>query len=259
MTCVLSGVRRVTPPFFGSVSRSGGNARVENILMLQKEWLVVNKPAGVPSQADPTKDTDLLTLTADALRSVGEADTLYPIHRLDRAVGGLLVLARTKAAAAELSSAVVAHRIGKEYLTVVHGALPPEGELFDYLYKDATKGKSFVVRTERRGAKAARLFYRTAASVTNERGTYSLLIVRLDTGRYHQIRAQLSSRGHPIVGDKKYGSRESVPLALFSAHLTFSYAGEGAEFFAFPSRERYPWSLFADRIGEQIFQIEGEG
>lgn len=230
---------------------------MEDILLRRKDLLVVNKPAGIPSQPDPSGDLDLLSSTAEALRRAGEPEALYPIHRLDRTVGGLLVIARTKGAAAELSAAVVARQIRKEYLAVVHGALPPEGELFDYLYKDSATGKSFAVRSERRGARAARLFYRTVASSVTERGTYTLLAIRLETGRYHQIRAQLSSRGHPLVGDKKYGSRENASIALFAAHLAFCHRGESIDLVALPKKETFPWSLFADRIRGDIFQIEG--
>ena len=187
------------------------------IVLKTKNAVVICKPAGIPSQPDPSGDADAMTLTAGLLKDISEREELYLVHRLDRVVGGLMVFARNKKSAAELSSLVSGDGIGKEYFAVVEGA-PTDATLTDMLVKDARLNMARVARNGERGAKEARLEYKTLAVLDTENGTRSLLRVKLDTGRFHQIRAQLSSHGNPIVGDNKYGSRDraSHMPALFS-------------------------------------------
>lgn len=153
--------------------------------------------------------------------------TFFPIHRLDKNVGGLMVYARTREAAAELSKAVQAGSMVKEYLALVHGTVPETGDWEDLLWKDSRKNKVFVVKRPRAGVKPARLEYRRLDSD----GEISLVRVRLHTGRSHQIRVQFSSRGYPLVGDHKYGAqdKESAPR-LYSCALTFPFRGKEYHF-----------------------------
>jgi len=158
----------------------------------------------------------------------------HPIHRLDKNVGGLMVFARTKAAAAGLSKAVQEGSMVKEYVAMVHGAPPEKGDWEDLLWKDSRKNKVFVVKRQRAGVKKARLeFSRLRA------GEESLVRIRLHTGRSHQIRVQFSSRGFPLVGDHKYGSRsDKIEPMLFSCCLTFPYKGEIKRFEHLPDWAR---------------------
>ena len=131
--------------------------------------------------------------------------------------------------------------MGQIYLAVCHGSAP-EGELTDYIYKDSAAHKAYVVRTARRGAREARLTVRRIA----ERDGMSLVAVRLATGRFHQIRVQLASRGNPLVGDKKYGSRDRGAKypALFACRLGFMQGKEKKSFSSSPDLNLYPWCLF---------------
>ena len=155
---------------------------------------------------------------------------IFPIHRLDKNVGGVMVYARTKQAAAALSKAVQEGTMVKEYVAMVHGTPTESGDWSDLLFKDSSKNKVFVVKKERRGVKKARLEFQTLRS-----GNDSLVRIRLHTGRSHQIRVQFSSRGFPLVGDHKYGSRDNKkePM-LFSCCITFPWKGETKCFEALP-------------------------
>lgn len=146
---------------------------------------------------------------------------IYALHRLDQNVGGVMVYAKNKKTAAEFSKMIQEGLLVKEYVAMVHGAPAPEGDLQDLLFKDSRKNKVFVVKKQRAGVKAARLTYKLVRA-----GERSLVRIRLYTGRSHQIRVQFSSRGFPLVGDHKYGSRaaETAPM-LFSCCLTFPYKG----------------------------------
>ena len=152
---------------------------------------------------------------------------IFPLHRLDRNVGGVMVYARTKAAAAALSKTIQEGAMIKEYVARVHGTPPETGTLTDLLFKDSRKNKVFVVKKARSGVKEARLQYRHLGE--------GLVHVRLFTGRSHQIRVQFSSRGFPLIGDHKYGSRakETAPM-LFSCRITFPYQGKQFQFRALP-------------------------
>ena len=207
--------------------------------------LAVKKPVGIPSQPDPTGDVDAMTLARERLSELGEPSDLWLVHRLDRVVGGVLVFARNKKSAAALSSLFSAHDMEKCYIAVTEGNAP-SGELCDLLYKDAAKGKSFVVDRMRAGVKEARLTATPLATAETDGGRLSLVAVTLHTGRFHQIRAQLSSRRAPIVGDGKYGSRDKGARtpALYAYRLAFSLFGREYELRTLPDTDAYPWSLF---------------
>lgn len=152
--------------------------------------------------------------------------TFFPIHRLDKNVGGLMVYARTREAAAELSKAVQAGSMVKEYLAQVHGTVPETGDWEDLLWKDSRKNKVFVVKRPRAGVREAKLSYKVLVP-----GERSLVRVHLYTGRSHQIRVQFASRGYPLVGDHKYGSRaKEETIRLFSAGLKFPWKGKEMAF-----------------------------
>ena len=155
---------------------------------------------------------------------------VFPVHRLDKNVGGLMVYARTRRAAAALSRAIQEGTMVKEYVALIHGTPPEQGDWQDLLWKDARSNKVFVVKRQRKGVKEARLEF-TRLSV----GEASLVRVRLHTGRSHQIRVQFASRGYPLVGDHKYGARDETPSPmLFSCALTFPYQGKQLHFEAMP-------------------------
>ena len=183
-----------------------------------KDYTVIVKPVGMDSEHD----------VPAALG--GE---VYPIHRLDKNVGGVMVYARTKSAAAVLSRAVQEGAMVKEYVATVHGTPPESGDWSDLLWKDNTKNKVFVVKRERKGVKKARLEFQRL-----RQGETSLVRIRLHTGRSHQIRVQFSSRGFPLVGDHKYGSRDeaSAPM-LFSCRISFPWRNEVKIYEALP-----PWA-----------------
>ena len=212
------------------------------IIYLDENVIAVNKPVGMPSQSDPSGDTDAMSAASVQLSEMGEDGMLYLVHRLDRTVGGILVFARNKKSAAALSALVSGEGMGKKYLAVCHGKAE-EGEYRDYLYRDSALGKAFVVKSARRGAKEAIL----NLSVMEEAEDMTLVRVTLKTGRFHQIRVQLASRGHSLVGDKKYGSRDQKRRTpcLFSYHLLFELFGKKISLFASPDIDEYPWSRFA--------------
>ena len=189
--------------------------------ILYSDWdiAVCVKPVGLNSEAD----------VPNALKEALRGD-FFTVHRLDQNVGGVMVYARSKTAAAELSRAIQSGEMIKEYLALVHGAPAESGVLEDLLWKDSSKNKVFVVKRERKGVKKAKLEYKTL-----RQGEDSLVRIRLHTGRSHQIRVQFSSRGFPLVGDHKYGTRDdaSAPY-LFSCKLTFPLKGKLLTFEAKP-------------------------
>ena len=190
-----------------------------HILYSDENIIVCVKPVGVDSEHDMPR---LLG---------GE---VYTLHRLDQNVGGVMVYAKNKTAAAQFSKLIQEGQMVKEYVAMVHGTPPQEGDWEDLLFKDSRKNKVFVVKKQRAGVKAARLTYKLIRA--EER---SLVRIRLYTGRSHQIRVQFSSRGYPLVGDHKYGSKaqETAPM-LYSYCLRFPYKGQTFEM------EHYPdWSI----------------
>ena len=202
------------------------------IIHIDNDIIVCLKPAGLLSEGEGPES--LLTLLAEQC-----GGQIYPIHRLDRGASGLMVFARNSKAAAGLSRAVQEKQLKKEYFALISGIpAEKEGEMTDYLFKDSRKGKVFAVSRPRKGVRDARLTYRTLW----EDGENALVRVALDTGRTHQIRVQFSSRGMPLWGDGKYGSRVKGQLALFSCALGFPHpkTGKPMTFEAKPQGE--PWN-----------------
>lgn len=191
------------------------------ILYEDASLVVCVKPVGVLSQADAQGGESMLTLLADHFRATGETAMAYPIHRLDRNVGGVMVYGKTKTTAAALSAAVQQNKLVKEYYAILRGVPEQnEGTLTDLLFKDSAKNKSYVVKRPRKGVKEAKLDYWVLNKLPD--GT-TVVRIRLHTGRSHQIRVQFSSRGLPLVGDGKYGARDNRELMLFSCRLTFPH------------------------------------
>ncbi len=220
------------------------------LLFEDRDITVAVKPAGLLSEI-----TDSPTESFAAhLAQRNEKQYIGVIHRLDRGVGGVMVYARTPRAAARLSAAVQANALTKEYLAVVHGELSsPEDRLCDLLFHDRTRNKSFVVERERRGVKKASLSYHVLGVADSPLyGRISLLLVRLETGRTHQIRVQFSHRGHPLIGDGKYGAHDRCGMALFSHAITLPHptSGESLHLSALPSES--PWTDLLDLFGADI-------
>ena len=189
------------------------------ILYQDKDLAVIVKPVGLESQA---------AVPAELEKLLG--GTFYPVHRLDLGAGGVMVYARTKQAAAALSKAIQEGTMVKEYVAMVHGAPQESGDWEDLLFKDSSKNKVFVVKRMRGGVKKARLEFKRLTA-----GETSLVHIRLHTGRSHQIRVQFSSRGFPLVGDHKYGSRdEAAAPMLFSCRITFPWKGKTRSYEARP-------------------------
>ena len=206
-----------------------------DILYKDTDIIVCLKSPGELSQAGKPGEKSLPAALEEKF-----GGTIYPVHRLDREAGGVMVFARTKRAAAVLSSAIQDHKLEKEYVCVVRGIPAQEsGEYIDLLLHDKQRNKTFVVNRMRGGVKEARLSYHALAS----NGERSLIRVALQTGRTHQIRVQFASRKTPLVGDGKYGGG-SGELALWSCRLAFPHPVSG-EILSF---ERLPsgglWSEF---------------
>lgn len=218
---------------------------MSNIVYEDKNLVIINKPVGVSSQPDNSGAKDAMALIREELAEEKGTSELYVIHRLDLVVGGLLVYARNKRTAAKLSELVANGSLGKEYLAAVEGECTG-GEMTDYLYKNSAIGKSSVVRRGTVGAKLARLEYERIETVNTEKGLRSLVKIKLITGRFHQIRAQFSSRGMTLVGDGKYGSSDKAARtpALF-AHRIEIPTGDTSVFTVLPDTKTYPWSLFS--------------
>ncbi len=223
------------------------------ILAEDAHLVIIEKPAGMlsqPGQGEAAECEDAVSYLVARERArrripegsdVERAPYIGVVHRLDRGVGGVMVYAKQPRAAAELSRQVATRAMTKEYLCVTNG-IPAEavGEYRDCLYKDAKQNKVFVVDRMRAGTKEAWLTYEVLETVRVEEEDYALLRVTLGTGRSHQIRAQLSHHGTPIVADGKYGGRrppKELPLfadctallpgeiALFSHRLAFAHPG----------------------------------
>ena len=233
----------------------------ELIVYESEDFALVNKPVGMDSE--------------HAL-----SEGFFPVHRLDKVASGLLLYAKNPRSAKKLSEALQEGKIKKRYHIIVESAgdtskedgealsvktnstkdigsseakrlpkegsskarrLPKEGCFSDYLYKDAKKQKMFPVKKLRKGVKEAVLHYQ----VLEERDGLALVDVELETGRFHQIRAQFSAHGFPLFGDGKYGSRQKGNVALHCYTLSFPDPKSGEKLhFAIQDRDEEPWRKF---------------
>ena len=212
------------------------------ILYQDANILVCIKPARVLSTDEPG---GLPGLVREALGDP-KAD-VRTVHRLDRVVSGVMVLARSANAASELSRQIREDQFRKEYLAVIHGRPEnPEGTLHDLLARDKARRMTFVAEAPGKGVQEAALSYR----VLEYANGMSLVRVRLHTGRTHQIRVQFSSRGMPLVGERKYAVwNDPCELALWSAKIGFYHPGTGewVEFSKEPPAV-FPWTEFGKII-----------
>ena len=190
-----------------------------DILFVDKDYVVCVKPVGLDSEHG---------LPEELKKQLG--GDIYTLHRLDMNVGGVMVYARSKEAAASLSAQIQRGEMIKEYVAWVHGTPPESGDWEDLLFKDSRRNKVFVVDRQRSGVKKARLEFKRLSA-----GEESLVRIWLHTGRSHQIRVQFASRGFPLVGDHKYGARdEKTAPMLYSCCLTFFWKGEKKTYTSLP-------------------------
>ena len=203
------------------------------ILFESKDLLVAQKPAGLESQASRGYHMDMVSLLKNYRAEKGEPPYIGTVHRLDKPVEGILVYGKTKEATACLSAQLQRGSMIKDYLAVVCGR-PAEksGKMEDFLWKSPNRQALLVDKSHPQG-KEARLSYRLLETIDFSGSELSLLEIRLETGRFHQIRAQLSHRGIPVFGDRRYGilhTRETEPgeLSLVAFRLGFCPPGEQA-------------------------------
>ena len=230
-----------------------------NILYEDASIAVLDKPAGLSSEEG---------VPAALREHWGRPDAFVGVvHRLDTGVSGLMVFARTPAAAAALSRQITQSQEAyavqdgraegraeapcfvKQYRAVLSGgpndALPAAGTLRDWLFKDSRKGRVFPVSRPRKGVREAVLEYR----ILQTAGNSSLAAITLHTGRTHQIRVQFASRKHPLAGDGKYGSRVKGSIALQSCGLQFVHPDTGRPMeFSLPLPEGSAWEPFAQNL-----------
>ena len=215
------------------------------ILYEDNNIIVVEKPVNILVQADITKDVDMLTLIKKYLKEkYNKPGNVYLglVHRLDRPVGGVMVLAKTSKAAARLSEMIRNSSFKKTYLAVVCGNLKGNGEFVDNIVND-----EFKVSIDASG-KLSKLKYQVVASAQN----LSLVKINLITGRKHQIRAQFAYHGYPLWGDQKYNDNASSgeQIALWAVNIKFKHPvrDEIMNFTSLPNLEKYPWSLFRNNV-----------
>jgi 23S rRNA pseudouridine1911/1915/1917 synthase len=176
--------------------------------------IVIHKPSGISSQTEKSGEADI-TLNFE--------NTVFTINRLDKRVSGILILAKTAEMAKIFNEKIQKNEIEKKYKAIVKQKPENEmGELIHYLIQNEKIGKSFVSESSNAKAKKAILHYKTQQSTTN----YSLLDIKIETGRFHQIRCQLAAIGSPILGDLKYGFNRSSPdgsIFLQAYFLAFTH------------------------------------
>ncbi len=207
------------------------------IIYKDQDIIVCEKPPRVLSTDEPGGVPELLRQTLGDLKA-----DIRTVHRLDRVVSGLMVLARNAKAASELSRQIRDGEFDKAYLAVVHG-VPNEsqGEYRDLLLRDKRERKTYVVTESAKGVQEAILRYQ----VQSQGQGMSKVAIELITGRTHQIRAQFSSRGLPLVGDRKYSTLEDpCEIALWSWQLRFCHPATGEPLqFELQPPEVYPWNV----------------
>lgn len=216
------------------------------IIFEDDHLLVINKPVNVLSQEDHTGDPDVLTLCKQYLQTAGESSNPYLglVHRLDRPVGGLMLLAKTSNAAKSLSEQMRNRTMQKTYWAVTSGSPPQNGVLTHHLIKDRDTNIVNVVPGDQKKAKEAILSFAKLEEV----GELNLLSIHLQTGRPHQIRVQLAEEGYPVWGDYKYGLEQpdGRDMALRSVELIFNHPKTEQEIqFELAPPNAEPWDRFS--------------
>ena len=212
-----------------------------HILYEDAHLVLCVKPVGVLSE-DSEQGACMPALLRRHYREQGKPDYIATVHRLDKIVGGVMLFSRRREVTGKLTAAVAEHRVTKEYLAVLRGH-PAEASatLTDLLFRDASKNKSYVVKRMRKGVREARLSYEEVGRTE----ALSLVRVQLYTGRTHQIRVQFASRGLPLLGDIRYGSKADCSTALWSYHMAFTHPVTGRTVdVTCPPPESWPWTLF---------------
>ena len=190
------------------------------IIYQDKDIVVCEKRYGVSSQRSD-KENMISILEQEC------GCEIYPVHRLDIQTTGLIVYAKNQKSASVLSQGIQNGLFRKEYVCLCHGNIEESGEMVDLLYHDKVKNKSFVVKSKRTGCKEARLSFYKIDSKSQGEYAFSLVRVRLFTGRTHQIRVQFSHRGYVLYGDGKYGAKDNGRIALHSAYISFPHPTTG--------------------------------
>ena len=260
--------------------------QIESMVRYEDEdVMVVHKPPFLAVETKNPRQQDLVSLLKNYRSICGEAAFIGLVHRLDQPVEGLLVVAKTSRAAERLSAGIAGGDFTKEYLAVVCGMTPEKGTLVHTLKRDGRTNFSRVVRAGTPGGTEAKLSYErlsvkdeknlsglafTGSPGSNEK---SLLVIRLGTGRHHQIRVQFAAKGHPLWGDEKYGARaaeigrgayndtkgvKKIPPALCSSRLAFIHPASGAqmEFCTKPSGAGF--ALFSTEVDAWFSQQKAE-
>lgn len=209
------------------------------ILFEDAYMLACVKPYGVPSQGDKSNDEDMITRVKHYLYESSDVDEepyVAAIHRLDRPVGGVMIFAKTPEVAAKLSDAMQDGEITKYYQAVLTGELPDfEGELVDYVTRDAKTNTARVCKKGDKGAKKAELFYEVLDVFETDQGILSYVLIELITGRHHQIRVQMANRGCGVWGDTKYnpqfkGAKKKYhQIGLYSSRMELKHPVTGEE------------------------------
>ncbi|MBF4502175.1 RluA family pseudouridine synthase [Savagea sp. SN6] len=218
------------------------------IIYEDNHLLVVEKVPNLPVQEDASGDQDMLTiLKADLKERYNKPGNVYLglVHRLDRPVGGAMVFAKTSKAASRLSDTLRKRDMERTYIAVVHGRVKQQkGTLEHYLWKDRQKNEVYAVDSKKKDAKKAILHYEV---IGREEG-YTMVRVKLETGRSHQIRVQFQTIGHPLHGDQKYGGlrvKKGEQIALWSSSLSFPHpTTKEIVTFEAPLPKGMPWNLF---------------
>lgn len=212
-----------------------------NVIYEDNHIIVVEKPVNIPSQGDKTGDIDMLTLIKEYIKEkYNKPGNVYLglVHRLDRPVGGVMVFAKTSKAASRLSEQVREKVFQKRYLVICNGKMEKtSGTLEDYLLKNERSNMSKVVKEGTKNSKYANLDYEVLKY--DKDLDLSVLKILLHTGRHHQIRVQLASRGHSIYGDQKYGGRghgKQITLWAYSLTIFHPITKEEMEFKAIPQK-----------------------
>ena len=208
-------------------------------LLYRDDYLFIcEKPVGISSESPGLPD----------LVAQQTGHPVYPVHRLDRGTGGVIILALSPSSCAAIQRLFLHDSVEKEYLAVVSGRLPKKsGTCSDLLFHDRKLNKSFIADKPRKGVKKAFCEWEELSAVVHENHTFSLLKISLHTGRTHQIRVQFASRGYPLVGDRRYGSRAKADtVALWAYSIRFPHPFISSRIISAASSipDSYPWNLF---------------